>query len=169
MQLTTFWCVEGLHFFEEHDPGGRRRTHDVAICKECTKEIMKEFFRSSDDLRISRIYEQIVDEREKKRKWFKRRKNAKEEGKEKPQTQGAQGTAGGSSEAKRTAASTAGRQNYGPRKKDGEARPDAVEPRRRFQPANNKTSGGADISRRDIGSSEEAETTTVATDGRPSD
>lgn len=76
MPNRTFWCLEGLHYFDEDDSAGRRE-YNKAICKSCTKRIMEEFFKSSDELKMSSIWENIVDGREVKRRWF-RRKYAKE-------------------------------------------------------------------------------------------
>jgi len=130
--MQTFWCLEGEHYFEEHEHSNKRK-YRKAICRDCTKRIMEKFFTSSDGVRISSIYQNIVDAGAQKRRWWKRRKkDGKESSKEKPEAPNAQGKAGRRSQPEQSAASTAGRQTKGVPKKDGTAWASSARPEGRL-------------------------------------
>src|SRR6266404_6025595 len=72
MPIKEFWCLEGHHFFTEYEHSSQRKYRN-AICKACTKKILEEFYKSSDALRMSRIFENITDGREVKRRYERKR------------------------------------------------------------------------------------------------
>jgi len=170
MPIKEFWCLEGKHYFEEHDSRGGKRNYFNAICRDCTKRIMEKFFTSSDDVRISRIYENIVDPRAVKRRWWKRRKKDGKEEAEVPEAaiHGAakekHGRAAGKPDADRS------QQTKGVPKKDGTAWASSARPEGRLPNASEGrgSAGGAHLPG-DGSRCEEAETAAVATDGRPAD
>src|SRR6266404_9943143 len=86
MPIKEFWCLEGHHFFTEYEHSSQRKYRN-AICRECTKRILEEFYKSSDALRMSRIFENITDEREVKRRYERKRygKESRKERKEVPE------------------------------------------------------------------------------------
>lgn len=69
--LRTFWCIEHKGPFVEDDRHGGRRT-TRALCRECTQEILKNFLKRSDALRI---YEQYEGEFNRKRRYYRRGKS----------------------------------------------------------------------------------------------